>query len=89
MKIKLPVVDQSTMLSDEELEDLGLPVTDEVDYDTLPVIINIFYEIHSIRPINQKYSALCIGGYEWVIKMPFSKLEKEIDRAKHIIISDN
>jgi hypothetical protein len=89
MKIKLPVVDQTTLLSDEEMDDLGLPISDEVDYDSLPVINNIFYEIHSIRPINQKYSAVCIGGYEWVIKMSFSKLEKEIDQARHIIISDN
>lgn len=91
MKIKLPIVDLTNLLSDEEMEDLGLPSVseDEIDYKSLPVTYQIFYEVHGIRAINDEYSALCIGGYEWTIKLPLKELEAKIDKQKRIIISDN
>jgi len=90
MKIKLPVVDLSYLLSDDELEDLGMtpPNDDEIDYDSLPVTDNIFYMVHSIRPINSHYSALCVAGYEWTIKLPLRALESKIDKAR-FNINDN
>lgn len=84
MKIKLPVIDLSEV-DDEELDNLQI----KLDYSTLPVTEQIFYEIHTIRAEGKKYSAVCISGYEWIIDMNLKKLEQAIDKAKHIIINDN
>jgi len=82
MKIKLNVVD---LREADEHEGMGMTI----EYDNYPTQECIFYTVDSIAPLNSKYSSVTMAGLEYVVKMPFSKLEKEIDKQKRLIINDN
>ena len=83
MKVKLPIVDESTREDDEEI--LG----EQMTYDDFPVREQTFYAVDYIAPMNKKYSIFALSGYEFVVKMGFAELEKKIDKARLIGISDN
>ena len=79
MKLKIPIVNL------DELEDSIIPL----EYDDLMPIETIFYNMDYIQPSIKGYSVIGLHGYEYTAKMPYTKLEREIDRQNRIIITDN